>query len=521
MAIRNAFTSSLLAVSLLAAGCQPTESPKTPPASPDKSQPAAPQSDSQAAEMQKSKSPTPPAAAEPALPADGELTDAQFQEVAEEAFIYGFPMVMNYGVMHEYFLDRNSGQFKCPLNEIYNTARVYTPADTAVVTPNSDTPYSFICADLRVDPLVLTVPKIEEKRYFSVQLVDLYTFNIGYIGSRATGNQGGSYLIAGPSWQGETPPGIDKAFRCDTEFVTAIIRTQLFNAADLENVKQIQSGYHAQTLSQFLGQAALPQAAVVDWPPIDDESAKKNPFGYLAFLLQFCPTTGGAAAETELRARFARIGLEANKPFSADRLTDGQKQALEAGMKSGMEKIVERAESIGDAVNGWKISSAFGDRQFFNGDWLLRAAAAKAGIYGNDAVEATYPMARLDATGAPLDGSQHKYEMTFAAGQLPPVRAFWSVTMYDGTTQLLIENPLHRYLINSPMLPDMQTNEDGSLTIYIQKDSPGKDKESNWLPAPDGPIYMVMRLYWPQETPPSILPPGKGSWKPPAIEPAD
>lgn len=158
----------------------------------------------------------------------------------------------------------------------------------------------------------------------------------------------------------------------------------------------------------------------------------------------------------------------------------------------------------------------FHNQEYYHGDWLLRAAAAKAGIYGNDAVEAMYPMTREDGTGQPLDGSKHNYTLTFAAGQYPPVNAFWSVTMYDGKTQLLIENPINRYLINSPMLPGMKKNADGSLTLYLQKDSPGKDKESNWLPAPNGPIYLVMRLYWPKTEPPSILPPGTGTWQPPA-----
>src|SRR5512139_866243 len=159
----------------------------------------------------------------------------------------------------------------------------------------------------------------------------------------------------------------------------------------------------------------------------------------------------------------------------------------------------------------------FGDEAFYNGNWLMRAAAAKGGIYGNDAIEAVYPMARNDAEGQPLDGSKHNYTLTFPKDGLPPVNAFWSVTMYDGKTQLLIENPIHRYLVNSPMLPGMKKNPDGSLTLYIQKDSPGSDKESNWLPAPDGPIYLVMRIYWPKTEPPSILPPGEGTWSPPAL----
>jgi len=162
-------------------------------------------------------------------------------------------------------------------------------------------------------------------------------------------------------------------------------------------------------------------------------------------------------------------------------------------------------------INGWKIGSMFGDSAFYNGDWLKRAAGAKGGIYGNDAIEAMYPMTRVDATGETLDGSKHNYTLTFPAGQLPPVNAFWSVTMYDGKTQLLIENPINRYLINSPMLPGMKKNADGSLTLYIQKDSPGKAKEANWLPAPNDEIYLVMRLYWPKTEAPSVLPAGAGT----------
>lgn len=186
-------------------------------------------------------------------------------------------------------------------------------------------------------------------------------------------------------------------------------------------------------------------------------------------------------------------------------------------MKAGSDKVDKYIASGGKVINGWNVGSFFGDRAYYNGDWLKRAAAAKGGIYGNSAIEAMYPLTRVVADGEPMDGSKHNYTLTFAKGELPPVNAFWSVTMYDGKSQFLIKNPINRYLINSPMLPDMKTNADGSLTLYIQKDSPGKDKESNWLPAPNGTIYLVMRLYWPKETPPSILPAGEGTWKPPAV----
>jgi len=189
----------------------------------------------------------------------------------------------------------------------------------------------------------------------------------------------------------------------------------------------------------------------------------------------------------------------------------------DAGAKAGDGQIDKYIASGGAVINGWNVGSFFGDRAFYNGDWLKRAAAAKGGIFGNSAIEAMYPLTKVLPNGEVLDGSKHNYTLTFAKGDLPPVNAFWSVTMYNGKTQFLIENPINRYLINSPMLPGLKTNPDGSLTLYIQKNSPGKEKEANWLPAPDGPIYLVMRLYWPKETSPSILPPGKGTWQPPAI----
>jgi hypothetical protein len=435
------------------------------------------------------------------------------KQIAEEAFIYGFPMVMNYGTLYEYFIDNSSPQYKCPFNQIYNTARVFTPKDTAIVTPNSDTPYSFVGADLRAEPLVLSVPEIEKGRYYAVQLVDMYTFNYGYIGSRATGNEAGTYMIAGPHWKGETPAGIKKVFQCETDFSLLGYRTQLFGPADIDNVKKIQAGYKAQTLSAFLGKPAPSAAPEIKWPKIDKKSAATDPFAYLNFVLQFCPPLGPADVEKPLRARFAKIGIEAGKPFSLDKLTAEPKADLAAGMKRGYEKIKQRVGALGKEVNGWRImTDGFGDRDMYKGDWLLRAAVAMAGIYGNDAVEALYPLLATDSEGNKPDCSKNSYTLTFAKHQLPPVNAFWSVTMYDGKTQLLIENPINRYLINSPMLPDLKKNSDGSLTLYLQKDSPDKDKESNWLPAPDGPIYVVMRLYWPKKEALS------GEWKPPAVK---
>lgn len=437
------------------------------------------------------------------------------KDIAEAGFIYGLPIVMGYGVMYEFAVNRSSGQFKAPFNQIANAANVFTYKDTAVVTPNSDTPYSVVWMDLRAEPLVLSVPPVDPKRYYSVMLCDGNTYNYGYIGTRATGSEAGDYMVVAPDWKGATPPGIKKLFRSSAQFSLAIYRTQLFGADDLDNVKKVQAGYKVQTLSAYLKQPTTTAAATIDFPKIDKELAKTNFFDYLDFALQFAPA---GENEKEIRAQLASIGVGPGKTFSFKDLPLEQKLEVGLGMKEGEKKVDEAVANAGKAINGWRVSSLFGDSAFFNGDWLKRAAGAKGGIYGNDAAEAMYPARRSDSDGQTLDGSQHNYTLTFPAGQLPPVNAFWSLTMYDGKSQLLIENPINRYLINSPMLATMTTNADGSLTLYIQNKSPGADKESNWLPAPNDPIYLVLRLYWPKVEPPSILPVGEGTWQPPDVK---
>ncbi|MGQ3214534.1 DUF1254 domain-containing protein [Shinella sp.] len=436
------------------------------------------------------------------------------KNIAEEGFIYGLPLVMIYAVMQEFAVDRNSGQFKAPFNEINNQHHVSTPEDTAVITPNSDTPYSITWLDLRAEPMVISVPTVEKGRYYSVQLIDCNTYNFGYIGTRATGTDPGDYLVVGPGWKGETPPGIKKVFQSTTPFALALIRTQLFNADDMPNVEKVQAGYKAQPLSGFLKLPAPSAAAKIDFLPATTAGIKANFFQYLDAALQFVPET---PRDKAIRAKLATIGIGPGKTLDFKDLSLEHKAEILVAMKQGNDKVDKWLATGNKNINGWSVGSFFGDEAFYNGDWLMRAGAAKGGLLGNDAVEAMYPYARTDATGEVLDGSKHNYTITFAPDQLPPVNAFWSVTMYDGKSQLLVKNPINRYLINSPMLPGMKMGADGSLTLYIQKDSPGADKEANWLPAPDGKIYIVMRLYWPKPTPPSILPAGEGTWQPPAL----
>jgi hypothetical protein len=450
-----------------------------------------------------------------ALAQSGRPRFIEVKDIAERGFIYGLPLVMNYGVMYEFVIDKNSSQYKAPFNQIKNESNVFTYKDTAVPTPNSDTPYSMVWFDLRAEPMVISVPAIDSKRYYSVQLCDGSTYNYGYIGSRATGNGAGDYMVVGPDWKGAMPAGIKQMFRSGTQMSLAIFRTQLFNPADIDNVRKVQAGYQVQPLSAYLKQPALASAPDIDFPAFSQELAKTDFFRFLDFALQFAPAQEN---EKAIRAELARIGVGPGKTFDFKDLTLEEKLEVGLGMKEGDRKVEEAVAKAGAAINGWRVSGGPGDAAHYDGDWLKRALVAKAGIYANSPDEAMYPFTRVDADGQALDGSKNNYVLTFPAGQLPPVNSFWSLTMYDGKTQLLINNPINRYLINSPMLPDMKTNPDGSLSIYIQNKSPGVDKEANWLPAPDGPIYMVMRLYWPKTAAPSIPPSGSGSWRPPGIK---
>ncbi|MDR7133888.1 hypothetical protein J2X06_001072 [Lysobacter niastensis] len=372
----------------------------------------------------------------------------------------------------------------------------HTPADKAIQSPNSDTPYSFVGLDLRTEPVVLTAPPIDKKRYFSIQLIDAYTFVFDYIGSRTTGNDGGSYLVAGPNWKGETPKGVKKAFRSETEFAFVIYRTQLFSPSDLDNVKKVQAGYKVQTLSAFLGTAAPKAAPAIDFiKPLSpaDEKTSLEFFNTLNFMLQFTPTH---PSETDLMTRFAKIGVGAGKTLDVGKLSPEVKAALQQGMADAWVALGGMQKEWADG----KINSGdvFGSRESLKNNYLYRFTGAVLGLYGNAKQEAIYGYYALDETKQKLDGA-NRYTLRFGPGQLPPVNAFWSLTMYEMPSSLLVANPINRYLLNSPMLPQFKRDADGGLTLLIQNESPGKDKESNWLPAPKGPFAMALRLYWPKE----------------------
>ena len=300
-------------------------------------------------------------------------------------------------------------------------------------------------------------------------------------------------------------------FRSETEFAFALYRTQLFNPDDLDNVKKVQAGYKAEPLSAFLRQPTPAAAPAIDFiKPLtpNEEKTSLAFFNELNFVLQFCPTV---PSEIELMARFAKIGVGAGKSFDANTLSPEMKTAIEQGIADAwvdlrdLQKKIESGEvPIGDLP---------GSRAFLKNNYLYRMGTAVLGIYGNSKQEAMYPLYGVDAEGQKLNGAD-RYTMRFAPGQLPPVNAFWSLTMYELPASLLVANPLNRYLLNSPMLPQFVKDADGGLTLYFQNESPGEDKEPNWLPAPKGPFLVFMRLYWPKE---AAL---DGAWKQPPMKKA-
>ena len=433
----------------------------------------------------------------------------QVRAIAKEAYIYGFPMVDSYRIQYAYFVDPKSPEYKGPWNEVHSVARVFTPADKAVQAPNSDTPYSMLGADLRAEPLVLTVPPIEKDRYFSLQFIDGYTYNVAYVGTRTTGNGGGNYLLTGPGWTGDKPQGIAEVIRSDTDFALVAYRTQLLGPDDLDNVRKIQAGYKAQPLSGFVNQPAPPAPPAIDWPkPLtpDEQKTSLRFFDLLDVQLKYAPTM---ASEEGQRARFDSIGLTGDSTFNSETLSPEMQEAFKAGMADAWAEFDEFKKNkvdTGEVTSG----QMFGTKEELNGNYLYRMAGAVIGIFANSRAEAMYPVLSTDSDGAPLNGANN-YTLTFPPGQLPPANAFWSVTMYKLPENLLVDNPLDRYVINSPMLPNLIKNSDCGLTLYIQNSSPGEQAGPNWLPAPPGPFTIFMRLYWPKQ---DAL---DGTWQPPKL----
>ena len=430
------------------------------------------------------------------------LSPAEARAIAKEAWLYAYAPLQGYQTLWNQTQNKAFPGYVGGFNQFRHYARSATPADTDIVTPNNDTPYSWAWLDLRAEPIVLTLPAVPAPRYYVNQWFDLYTHNFAYTGVRSTGRQAGTYLLAGPRWNGTVPKSITGVFRAETDFVGTLTRTQLNGPADIPALQALQAQYTLTPLSRFTGTAAPAAAPAVAWPVWDANKAEGIGFiSYLNALLPFMPTV---PSERQMMVRFARIGIGPGVPFDPAQLDPSIRAAMEDGVASAAQELKAKA------LTQTSSQGFFGTRQELGPDYLtFRAMGAMLGIYGNSSEEAFYASQQTGPDGKVLDGRK-RWVMRFEPSQLPPVTEFWSITMYKLPERLLVENPLNRYSIGD-RTPGLKLGGDGSLEIYIQNENPGPDKASNWLPAPAGPFFFVARLYGPKS---SVL---KGTWKLPQL----
>ncbi|MGD8607679.1 MAG: DUF1254 domain-containing protein [Myxococcales bacterium] len=441
-----------------------------------------------------------------------EVTPDDATAIAEEAYIYAYPMMESYRTLYVQAIDRTGPGYRGPFNELTHERELLGPQFEDIVRPNNDTLYSMAWLDLRAQPIVLSVPAVED-RYYSVQLIDMFTHNFAYIGTRTTGTAAGRYVIAGPGWKDSKPDGTDAVLRSESHFVYCIIRTEVRGPGDLSAVAALQDRYRLTPLNVFLGYSNAPAAPGITFPSY---VARKVQSAAFIDLFDFLLTQVVVVPrERELMERFALIGIEPGALSASLSLSPELRHAIDAGVGQGIMAITNAAqhpESVAGVIvrskGGWSgIDGLFGNGESMRGKYLARAVAAMVGLYGNDFEEAYYPMADADESGEPLDGSQHRYVIHFERNQIPPVNGFWSLTMYGLPDQLMVENPIHRYSIGDRS--DLRYGADGSLTIYVQHGAPGSSERSNWLPAPDGPFSLQLRMYLPKSeaSDPLYLPP--------------
>jgi len=413
------------------------------------------------------------------------VTPDEARTIAKETYLFSFGLVMNYRTMYRQAI-MGDGRFGKWLH-----LDLSTPADQDIVTPNNDTPYSYAWVDLRAEPWVLTLPKIEPDRFYTSQWDDLWAYVLDNVGSVNDGNDGTSVLLAPPSWSGDLPEGLDRVIQGESDFLGTLSRVQVVGGMkDLPRTKEIQQSYELQPLSAYLGEEAPAAVAPIDWMPwVENDELTEKYWEYVAFSLPFITPHPD---DREMYEKMALLGLERGSDWEPDGLDPTIREAMQAGLEDA------RAELLNIAENPFDPAMFAGTREGLNPTYLMRAAGVFIGIFVNTPEQSIYFAVMADAEGNPLDGSQD-FSLTLAADQIPPVEYFWSFTMYNLPHRFLVDNPIDRYSIGSST-SGFRTAEDGSITVYFSADSPGEDKESNWLPTPEGPWWVVLRTYGPGET---------------------
>jgi DNA sulfur modification protein DndE len=429
------------------------------------------------------------------------------EEAAVDSYIYAYPLVtMDYTakvMTNTATLSEN----KAPMNQFLNYPRFPDPSFTDVTTPNADTLYSSAFLDLSKGPYILHVPN-EDGRYYLMEMLDAWTNVFASPGTRTTGTKEANFAITGPDWKGQLPSGVQE-IKSSTNLVWILGRTYSSGTPeDIKAVNEIQSKYTLTPLASF-GKSYTPPTGKVD-PSVDMKTPVREQvnnlkgeafFKQVAELLKSNPPT---KADSAILEKLALIGIVPGKDFNPSQEAIN---AINEAPKKALDKIVKASTETGENLNGWHFSTDVGT---YGTNYLQRAVVTYIGLGANLPQDAIYPFTDKDSSGNPLNGD-NKYVVHFEKGNFPPVKGFWSLTLYNDKFYF-VANPLNRYNVGSK--DKFNLNSDGSLDIYIQNENPGKDKEANWLPAPKTPFVLFFRFYWPEE---SIL---KGEWKPPAVKKA-
>lgn len=425
-----------------------------------------------------------------------------------EAYIYGYPLVIMQKV-HQVMTNVAAPEgFHAPLGQFAHQKQFPDASFRGVPNPNRDTLFSFAWLDLSKEPYILTLPD-EHGRYYLMEMLDAWTNVFAAPGTRTSRTKAQKYAITGPGWQGRLPRGV-KEIKSPTNMVWIIGHTYCAGTPeDYKVVHAIQDHYKLLPLSAF-GKPYTPPQGTVD-PNIDmrtpgwEQVKRMDAASYFKTFAAVLEANPPAAADAPLVVKLARIGLIPGQSFDAGKLDLAVARGLERAPHAAQEKIQTNGKDAGLQVNGWQFTLKTGS---YGTGYLQRAHITAVALGANLPQDEVDMMTQVDGDGKPLDGD-HRYVLHFSKGQTPPVHGFWSLTMYNAE-HFLAANPLNRYKLNSRSR--FRYNQDGSLNLYIQKDSPGQDKESNWLPVPADKFELMLRLYWPKE---ALL---KGSWNPPAMK---
>jgi hypothetical protein len=452
----------------------------------------------------------------------GLLTSARAKTDPEElktagtdAYLFGYPLVtmeMTRRVQTNAVVAGEANGRRAPMGQFARMRTFPTPEDRAVTAPNADTLYEVAWMDLSRDPYVLSIPDMKG-RYFLLPLLDAWTNVFDALGSRTTGTAARTFAITGPEWRGSLPAGA-REVRSPTNLVWIVGRVASDGTpGDLAEVHDLQDRTTLAPLSA-LGKPLAPPHSEVDAKvdmktPVRDQVDAMDAVAFFKVLAESMKKNRPAAEDAPILPRLASLGIVPGADFEPKRLSREALEVLRRVPRAAQEKIAAHAKSSGLLVDGWQFENKEMGR--YGTDYLQRASVAAFGLGANLPQDAVYPRSYATGAGERYDGA-NRYVLRFEKGQLPPVRGFWSATMYDDHL-FFAANRLNRYtrgdrdaLVRGP---------DGSVSLYLQKESPGADKEANWLPAPDGKFILMLRMYWPNETAPTIL---NGSWKPPPVK---